>query len=272
MGWSSTRSRSHTSAEARDGDAGGGAALTRPASTDFAIDWLLGSDDPSIRYLTLTEVLGKTARSRGVRETRNQIPSGRRVRALLSGQTTEALPTATGRRPRLSLWISLASLVAALGCVAGGSKLHDSEMQAMTFFGSGALLLTAGLAAVWAWMRGSRHGTVRGGGASGIARLGVRNAARHPVRSLLTAGLLASATFLIIAVQSFYREPGKDFLDPHSGSGGFALLGEADVPIYQNLNSPRGQEELNIPDAARAELKDLAIYPFRVQAGDDAVV
>ena len=48
------------------------------------------------------------------------------------------------------------------------------------------------------------------------------------------------------------------------------MLGEADVPIYQNLNSPRGQEELNIPDAARAELKDLNIYPFRVQAGDDA--
>ena len=44
----------------------------------------------------------------------------------------------------------------------------------MTFFGGGALLLTAGLAVLWAWMKGSRHGRVSGGGKLALARLGVR--------------------------------------------------------------------------------------------------
>ena len=66
----------------------------------------------------------------------------------------------------------------------------------------------------------------------------------------MTAGLLASATFLVVAVESFHREPEKDFLDPHSGSGGFALLGESDLPLYQDLNDPSGRAELNFPDNA----------------------
>lgn len=53
---------------------------------DPGIAWLLGSRDPSVRYLTLTELLGKTARSKEVRETRDAIPRGPRVRALLKGQ------------------------------------------------------------------------------------------------------------------------------------------------------------------------------------------
>src|SRR5207253_1506502 len=107
-------------------------------------------------------------------------------------------------------------------------------------------------------------------GNGAVARLGVRNAARHAVRSLLTAGLLASATFLVVAVQSFYRDPGKDFLNRQSGSGGFGLLGESDVPIYQDLNTPKGRDELNFPDKARSELQDVSFFPFRLRAGDDA--
>ena len=118
-------------------------------------------------------------------------------------------------------------------------------------------------------MRTTRHGRVRGQGPAAVARLGVRNAARHPVRSLLTAGLLAAATFLIVAVESFFRDPGKNFLDLHGGSGGFVLLGEADLPIFQDLTSERGQDELNIPDKIRSVLKDVQVYPFRVHAGDD---
>src|SRR5207302_8618905 len=99
----------------------------------------------------------------------------------------------------------------------------DNEMQALTFFASGALLLTASLALTWAWMRGSRQGRLSGSGGPALARLGVRNAARHPVRSLLTAGLLASATFLIVAVESFRRDAGRAFLELNCGSRGFSL-------------------------------------------------
>lgn len=51
--------------------------------TDRGVEWLLSSNDPSVRYLTLTEVLGTSPRSRAVRDAREAIPSGPRVRALL---------------------------------------------------------------------------------------------------------------------------------------------------------------------------------------------
>jgi hypothetical protein len=63
--------------------------IRRPAiytTNSPAVEWLLSSADPSVRYLTLTEVLGSGARARAVREARDAIPEGPRVRALLAGQ------------------------------------------------------------------------------------------------------------------------------------------------------------------------------------------
>jgi hypothetical protein len=55
-------------------------------SEEAAVSWLLGSKDPSVRFLTLTEVLGASPRSREVRRARDAIPGGPRVRRLLRGQ------------------------------------------------------------------------------------------------------------------------------------------------------------------------------------------
>jgi ABC-type lipoprotein release transport system permease subunit len=192
-------------------------------------------------------------------------------RALLAGETAEAVPTTSGPRvPRTSLWVFGTALISALGLIALGGFVRNQEMQAITFFTSGACFLTAGLAAAWSWMHGKRHGVVKGHGLPALARLGARNADRHPVRSLLTAGLLAAATFLIVAVQSFYRDPGRDFLDLHAGSGGFALFGEADLPVFQDLNTSKGQDELNLADQAKRALQGVTFYPLRLHAGDDA--
>ncbi|HEV3262520.1 MAG TPA: FtsX-like permease family protein [Gemmataceae bacterium] len=190
--------------------------------------------------------------------------------ALLAGQTAAQDVDSLRRPARWSRWVAVGAAVAASACLVYGVYARDPEMKASSFFGSGALLLTAGLAAVWAWMRGSRHARVAGHGPLALARLGVRNAARHPVRSLLTAGLLASATFVVVAVASFHRDPDKNYLDKSSGSGGFALLGEADLPIYQDFNTDKGRDELNFPDRARGELKGVSFYGLRVRAGDDA--
>lgn len=51
-----------------------------------AINWLLQSEDPSIRYLTLTEVLGKPEHSTEVESARKRILQGPKVERLLSGQ------------------------------------------------------------------------------------------------------------------------------------------------------------------------------------------
>jgi ABC-type antimicrobial peptide transport system permease subunit len=190
-------------------------------------------------------------------------------RALLVGQTVG--DETTERQPvRWSRIVIVVCAVGAVACLVAGPWVSDPEMKATTFFGSGALLLIAALAAAWVWMRSARPGHMMGHGLVALARLGVRNGARHPVRSLLTAGLLASATFLVVAVESFHRDTGTDLLDPHAGSGGFTLLAESDVPLFQDLNTDRGRDELNFPDSAADALKDVPIFALRLRAGDDA--
>ncbi len=181
----------------------------------------------------------------------------------------------------------MVSLILGLLMVVGGWFVPGGENQAMTFFGGGALLLTACLAGAAAWMGGARHGLVEGGGWWGVARLGVRNAARHPVRSLLTAGLLASAVFLIVSVEAF-RQQAATGDEPGGPAGGFDLVAESDLPILQDLKSKKGLEEIRDKleirwrrkyggdelqdrlDAAVKALQAATIVPFRVRSGDDA--
>jgi putative ABC transport system permease protein len=190
--------------------------------------------------------------------------------ALLAGETNVPADDNRRRRPvRWSLWTIALASVGALACTLLGGWAQDSELRAMSFFGSGALLLTASLAGIWAWMSRTRSTGSSAFGGLGVAQLGVRNATRHPLRSLLTAGLLASATFVVVAVESFHREPERDFLDLHSGSGGFSLLAESDLPLYQDLNDPSGRAELNFPERAEEILQGVSFFSLRLRAGED---
>ena len=84
-------------------------------------------------------------------------------------------------------------------------------------------------------MRRTRHGEVNGRGVPALAQLGSRNAARNPGRSLLTASLLASAAFLLVAVESFRRQPDKEFLEKTGGSGGFNSGAPMTGPLFFGL-------------------------------------
>jgi hypothetical protein len=53
---------------------------------DPAVKWLLSSADPSVRYLTLTEVCGISPDSPPAAQARRALGRGPRVRALLAGQ------------------------------------------------------------------------------------------------------------------------------------------------------------------------------------------
>jgi ABC-type lipoprotein release transport system permease subunit len=202
-------------------------------------------------------------------------------RALLAGQTTgEGDPEA---RP-VSSWLRrvlIGALVLGAILLAAGFFVPGHEAQAGTFFSSGMLFLTAGLLAMRAWMQSERHSVVEGPGLWSITRLGVRNAARHSARSLLAMGLLAAAAFLIVAVESFRRRAEAGTGDIHASDGGFALLAETDLPVFRDLNTDAGRQELrrrllqngmDEQEANRAEslLKDTTIIAFRARAGDDA--
>ncbi len=209
--------------------------------------------------------------------------------ALLAGHMPGEGEKPGRRRGSWSWWIVGVSLIGGLALLAGSGRVEDHEMRAMTFFGSGSLLLIACLAGLSGWMSSSRYRTVEGHGLWGVTRLGIRNAARHPGRSLLTAGLLAAAAFLLVAVEAFRRR-----VDAHEAvaeaNGGFNLVAESDLPLFRDLNTKEGRQEVQdklLPiyrdelggDNSRAErrakesaelLQQVKIVAFRVQAGDDA--
>ncbi|MGF1580171.1 MAG: FtsX-like permease family protein [Gemmataceae bacterium] len=145
-------------------------------------------------------------------------------RDLINGQLTSDEARAKDRTFFWSKLLMGVGIVGAIGCFSGGFFTQDPEVQAGSFFGSGILLLTAGLANARYLMLGRKQGSMTQGGLVGLATLGIRNAARHPTRSLLTMGLLASATFLVVAVQAFQRSPMETFSQKTGGSGGFAVL------------------------------------------------
>ena len=193
-------------------------------------------------------------------------------RDLLAGQTTSSPPLTTGGLGGSNLysrWIAAIALIGGIAALIVGSTAENHNLKAGSFFGAGALLLTAGLAGASWMMRRSRRSLVTHGSAA-IARLGARNATRHVARSLLTAGLLASATFLIVSVEVFHKDAGEDFYQRTGGSGGFSFFAEADVPIFENLNDPKAWSNANLQPEDAKLLKEVKFFPFRVRAGDDA--
>lgn len=188
--------------------------------------------------------------------------------SLLAGETTASVhaPTATQGRSRSGM-ILIGSLVGAVGCMIVGTLATGHEAKAGSFFGAGALLLTAALTLVW------RRLQLRGVPSDpqpSLARLGARNAGRHPVRSVLTVGLLASATFLITAVEAFHKETGQEFLEKNGGSGGFTLIAETDVPIFKDLNDPKTQAAWDLTKDEADALRGAKFHALRIRHGDDA--
>jgi len=166
---------------------------------------------------------------------------------------------------------SRARMLGVICGVAGLGLLAASAAGAMDqtggFFGAGSLVLVSLLFFNWAWLAGEHRTLLAGSGAQGLSRLGLRNASWRPGRSLLCIALIASATFLIVAVDSFRRDAG-DALDPQSGTGGYPLLAESLLPIPYDLNTPQGREGAGIA-AATDGARDLRFASFRLRPGDD---
>jgi putative ABC transport system permease protein len=138
--------------------------------------------------------------------------------------------------------------------------------QAAGFFGGGVVLLIAGVTFLSSWLRRSKRPPIHGSGWWTIARLGFRNATYRPGRTVLCITLIASAAFIIVAVDSF-RRSGASAADRKSGTGGFPLLAESLLPVVHDANTPAGRESLNLTGSSA--LKDVSFVNFRVRPGDD---
>ena len=139
-----------------------------------------------------------------------------------------------------------------------GAAFAHSIADAGAFFGAGTLLLVGAIFFEWARLRG-QIGTV-----SSVIKLGVRNASYRPGRSVLVIALISSAVFLVVALDAF-RRPAVAASDPHSGTGGFPLAAESQLPIFWDLNTPAGRENLNLDS-----VNDAKFFAFRLRPGEDA--
>lgn len=190
------------------------------------------------------------------------------VRRLLANQAGEET-AGVRRRASLSRFVGWSAIVMSIAAAAAATRLQG-EAQAGAFFGSGALVLTALLAFAWVRFRTGDTGALVRPGGGALVRLAVRNGARNPGRSTLTLGLVASASFLIIAISAFRLAPPDAAGRRDSGSGGFAFFAQSDLPIYRNLNSDAGREELGFSTADAEKLAAAEIISLRVKPGDDA--
>jgi ABC-type lipoprotein release transport system permease subunit len=186
-------------------------------------------------------------------------------RSLLQAQAVDL-----DRRPgkASSRWREGAALALGLLTLALlGWGFVSSAAQTGAFFGAGGASLVAILLAFSAWLRARDRRPIAAAGAWAIPRLGFRGASSRPGRSVLSAALIASATFLIFSIDAFRRGAEDVSSDPHSSSGGFALLAQSDLPILADPNTAAGREALLIdgPEIARTR-----IARFRLRKGQDA--
>ena len=160
---------------------------------------------------------------------------------------------------RDSRWLRVIAAVSAIGGIAlvGAAFAHAIEDSA-GFFGAGTLLLIAAILYSWARLRKP------GGMVESTVRLGVRNAGYKPGRSVLSIALIASAVFLVVALDAFRRPP-VAASDPKSGAGGFPFAAEAQFPLFWDPNTSAGRDNLNLSNVVNAKF-----YAFRLRPGEDS--
>ena len=144
----------------------------------------------------------------------------------------------------------------------GVSDNHEAESG--IFFGVGALALIAGISICRVLLSAGER---RKGGALTMKSLAERNAFRRVGRSLGVISLLASGSFLVIAIGANRHDPGENATRRSSGTGGFALYAESSLPVYQDLNAPEGRDTYALDDTIITGAKVVSV---RVREGDEA--
>jgi putative ABC transport system permease protein len=164
-------------------------------------------------------------------------------------------------RDRVQMLLGVAAVAGAAYLIANAQPHRATS----AFFGGGALLLVATLLGCRLLL--ARLAIPKSSNLDTIAALALRNTGRRPRRSVATISLLASGTFLVVAIQANRLTPPLDAAVRSSGTGGFALFGRSTLPVLRDLASEAGRDAYALDDE---QLADVAIVPLRVRGGDDA--
>ncbi len=179
-------------------------------------------------------------------------------RALMQGNVAQPVAASVTRARSVAVVCSL------LGLACLGAALAGRMNAAGGFFGAGALFLIAAIAAQRLWIAGGVSEPTT------VWKLGLRNAAYRPGRSILSIALIAFATFLILSLTAFRQEGASNDPARRPGTGGFALVGESAMPVIYSPALASGRAELSFPASAESLLEGTRIVPLRLRPGDDA--
>jgi putative ABC transport system permease protein len=185
------------------------------------------------------------------------------ARSLLAGKLAGDEVHMTGRhrgvRSPLVGAVGFGSLGAALMAAAAAGGIGRTG----AFFGAGGSLLVSCLCLVAFKLRVPPRRPLGGQGWWSVSRLGLRNGAVRPGRSVLAIAVIAAASFVLISVDAF-RRGGPLPTDRHSGVGGYPLLVDLLVPLAHDPNGREGRELLGLTGSDA-----VTIEPFRLLPGDD---
>ncbi|MEE8526356.1 MAG: FtsX-like permease family protein [Thermoanaerobaculia bacterium] len=183
----------------------------------------------------------------------------------LLANVSEVVDTRSGRRVRWTavIALSLAAILIAVAFATG--RTTDPAL-----FGSAGPALLIGLLALFALrLGGSGGGGLDTPGKAALLRMAASSGARSRGRSILATTLVASASFLVVTVAAFQTDFSRMELDRESGTGGFTLIGESDVPLLYDPGDPDGRFELGFGSREEKLLAGTEIVPLRLLPGDD---
>jgi ABC-type antimicrobial peptide transport system permease subunit len=198
-------------------------------------------------------------------------------RELLAGQTelAERNDARTRRRERLRKTAHRLRLLSVLlvamtvfGRLSHQAAFFGLSWATVLFFVVGISALTSAVCSFAAWLDGDHFVSIIGSGPLALLRLSLRNATRQRRRSLMSLALIASSTFLLIAVAAGRRNPIAEAPDRSSGNGGFLFVAESNTPLIHDLNTPAGRVKLDLGNHPLFE--EMTTLSFRVQPGENA--
>jgi ABC-type lipoprotein release transport system permease subunit len=165
---------------------------------------------------------------------------------------------------------AVAAAILAIGAlvVIAVSARSDVISAPIAFYTAGVLLLCALLCVFKAMMGSQGRSGIFAPGPFRFLGLGIRNASRNPSRSLLTVGLLASAVFIISAVGSMREDARSVSIEKGSGTGGYSLIAECDIPVPYSFDSAEGRKYLAISEEP-GPWDRASVAAMRSSLGDD---
>ncbi len=184
---------------------------------------------------------------------------------LLSGWSSSAIRSADqGRRWTCGLGLFCAVLALVLIALSMSASVLPPTAA---FFAAGGLLLLAALLLAHAFLSRAWRRPLRPLAAGGMA---LRSAALFRGRSLLVVGLIAAASFVLVAVASQRRDPRRmDVTQRDSGSGGFVLRADTALPVRYDLGTVEGRRRLGFSADEEHLFADADVVSLWVSPGDE---